>query len=138
MGRTLPISEVKTHLPELLTGIEEREEEIVVTRKGKPAAVLRELRGVRASQGDPRRAERSGAHAADPAQPAVLRGRRTGPLLRRGLRRAAPTDAQAASVDGAIPARHPATRCPRHPPLAPRPEAQREERPSRPRRRPVR
>ena len=40
MGRTLPISEVKTHLPELLTGIEEREEEIVVTRKGKPAAVL--------------------------------------------------------------------------------------------------
>jgi len=40
MGRTLPISEVKTHLPELLTGVEEREEEIVVTRKGKPAAVL--------------------------------------------------------------------------------------------------
>ena len=40
MARTLPISEVKTHLPELVTGVEEREEEIVVTRKGRPAAVL--------------------------------------------------------------------------------------------------
>lgn len=40
MARTLPISEVKTHLPELLTGVEEREEEIVVTRRGRPAAVL--------------------------------------------------------------------------------------------------
>jgi prevent-host-death family protein len=40
MARTLPISEVKTHLPQLLTGVEEREEEIVVTRKGRPAAVL--------------------------------------------------------------------------------------------------
>jgi len=36
----LPVSEVKTHLPELLTGVEEREEEIVVTRRGRPAAVL--------------------------------------------------------------------------------------------------
>jgi prevent-host-death family protein len=27
-------------LPELVSGVEEREEEIVVTRKGKPAAVL--------------------------------------------------------------------------------------------------
>ena len=40
MVRTLPVSEVKTHLPELLTGVEEREEEIVVTRRGRPAAVL--------------------------------------------------------------------------------------------------
>ena len=40
MARTLPISEVKARLPELVTGIQEREEEIVVTRKGKPAAVL--------------------------------------------------------------------------------------------------
>jgi antitoxin YefM len=40
MPRTLPISEVKARLPELVTGVEEREEEIVVTRKGKPAAVL--------------------------------------------------------------------------------------------------
>ncbi len=40
MAKTLPISEVKTRLPELVSGIEEREEEIVVTRKGKPAAVL--------------------------------------------------------------------------------------------------
>lgn len=40
MLRTLPISEVKARLPELVTGVEEREEEIVVTRKGRPAAVL--------------------------------------------------------------------------------------------------
>ena len=40
MSKTLPISEVKARLPELVTGVEEREEEIVVTRRGKPAAVL--------------------------------------------------------------------------------------------------
>ena len=40
MTKTLPVSAVKTHLPALLTGVEEREEEVVVTRKGKPAAVL--------------------------------------------------------------------------------------------------
>ncbi len=40
MSKTLPISEVKARLPELVTGVEECEEEIVVTRKGKPAAVL--------------------------------------------------------------------------------------------------
>jgi len=40
MSKTMPISEVKTRLPELVTGVEEREEEIVVTRNGKPAAVL--------------------------------------------------------------------------------------------------
>jgi prevent-host-death family protein len=40
MAKTLPISEVKTHLPELVGGGAEREEEVVVTRKGKPAAVL--------------------------------------------------------------------------------------------------
>ena len=31
---------MKARLPELVTRVEEREEEIVVTRKGKPAAVL--------------------------------------------------------------------------------------------------
>jgi antitoxin YefM len=40
MSRTMPSSEVKTRLPELVTGVEEREDEIVVTRNGKPAAVL--------------------------------------------------------------------------------------------------
>lgn len=40
MAKTLPISEVKTRLPELVSGVEEREEEVVVTRRGKPAAVL--------------------------------------------------------------------------------------------------
>jgi len=40
MSKSLPISEVKTRLPELVSGVAEREEEIVVTRNGKPAAVL--------------------------------------------------------------------------------------------------
>lgn len=40
MARILPISEVKARLPELVTGVEDRDEEIVVTRKGKPAAVI--------------------------------------------------------------------------------------------------
>jgi prevent-host-death family protein len=40
MTKTLPISAVKTHLPELLDGVSEREDEIVVTRNGTPAAVI--------------------------------------------------------------------------------------------------
>lgn len=40
MSKIMPISEVKTRLPELVSGVVEREEEIVVTRNGKPAAVL--------------------------------------------------------------------------------------------------
>jgi len=44
MTKTLPISDVKTHLPELVTGVDEREEEVIVTRKGKPAAVLVNIR----------------------------------------------------------------------------------------------
>ncbi|MBI3312560.1 MAG: type II toxin-antitoxin system Phd/YefM family antitoxin [Candidatus Omnitrophica bacterium] len=40
MTKTLPISEVKTHLPELVSKVEARDEQVVVTRKGKPAAVL--------------------------------------------------------------------------------------------------
>jgi len=40
MAKILPISEVKARLPELVTGVAEREEEIVVTRNGKPAAML--------------------------------------------------------------------------------------------------
>jgi len=38
MAKTLPISEVKTRLPELVSGIADREEEIVITRNGKPVA----------------------------------------------------------------------------------------------------
>ena len=40
MSKTLPISEVKTRLPELVAGVAEREEEIVVTKNGRPTAVL--------------------------------------------------------------------------------------------------
>jgi prevent-host-death family protein len=40
MSRTLPISKVKTHLPALVVGVEEREEEIIVTRKGRPVAII--------------------------------------------------------------------------------------------------
>ncbi|MBI3318270.1 MAG: type II toxin-antitoxin system Phd/YefM family antitoxin [Candidatus Omnitrophica bacterium] len=40
MTRTLPISEVKTHLPRLVKGVAERDEEVVITRNGRPAAIL--------------------------------------------------------------------------------------------------
>jgi antitoxin YefM len=40
MAKILPISEVKARLPELVSGVAEREEEIIVTRNGKPAATL--------------------------------------------------------------------------------------------------
>jgi prevent-host-death family protein len=40
MPKTLPISEVKTRLPELVTGVAERDEEIVVTKNGRPTAIL--------------------------------------------------------------------------------------------------
>lgn len=40
MAKILPISEVKAKLPELVNRVEELEEEIIVTRNGKPAAML--------------------------------------------------------------------------------------------------
>ena len=40
MTRTLPISEVKTQLPELVKGVEDRDDEVVITRNGRPAAIL--------------------------------------------------------------------------------------------------
>jgi prevent-host-death family protein len=40
VAKTLSLSEVKTRLPELVAGVQEREEEIVVTKNGRPAAVL--------------------------------------------------------------------------------------------------
>ena len=40
MAKILPISDVKARLPELVAGVLEREEEVVVTRNGKPAAIL--------------------------------------------------------------------------------------------------
>ena len=40
MAKTLPLSEVKARLPELVAGVEEREEEVVVTKNVRPAAVL--------------------------------------------------------------------------------------------------
>ena len=40
MAKILPISEVKTHLPELVSRVTERDEQIVVTKNGKPAVVI--------------------------------------------------------------------------------------------------
>lgn len=44
MAKTLPLSEVKARLPELVAAVEEREEEVVVTKNGRPAAVLINVR----------------------------------------------------------------------------------------------
>jgi prevent-host-death family protein len=40
MAKTLSLSEVKTRLPELVAGVQEREEEIIVTKNGRPATIL--------------------------------------------------------------------------------------------------
>jgi len=40
MAKTLSLSEVKARLPELVAGVQEREEEVVVTKNGRPAAIL--------------------------------------------------------------------------------------------------
>jgi prevent-host-death family protein len=40
MAKTLPISEVKARLPELVASVQEREDAVIVTRNGRPAAVL--------------------------------------------------------------------------------------------------
>ena len=40
MTRTLPLSEVKMKLSALVDGVVERHDEVVITRNGKPAAVL--------------------------------------------------------------------------------------------------
>ena len=40
MAKILPISEVKARLPELVNRVSECEDEIIVTRNGRPAAML--------------------------------------------------------------------------------------------------
>ncbi|HCU24941.1 MAG TPA: toxin-antitoxin system subunit antitoxin, partial [Deltaproteobacteria bacterium] len=40
MKKELPLSEVKTHFPRIVQGVEKREEEIIVTRNGRPAVVI--------------------------------------------------------------------------------------------------
>jgi antitoxin YefM len=40
MSETLPLSSVKTHLSELVDRVEDQHDRVVVTRNGKPAAVL--------------------------------------------------------------------------------------------------
>lgn len=40
MAKTLPISEVKMKLGELVAGLEAGDEEVIITRNGRPAAVL--------------------------------------------------------------------------------------------------
>ena len=44
MAKTSSLSEVKTRLPELIVGVQDREEEVVVTKNGRPAAVLINVR----------------------------------------------------------------------------------------------
>ena len=40
MAKIVPISEVKTHLPEFVSTIEARDDHVVVTRNGRPAVVI--------------------------------------------------------------------------------------------------
>ena len=58
MAKVLPISEVKARLPELVAGVQEREEEVIVTRNGRAAAVLLNV-DERTLESNPRSPERS-------------------------------------------------------------------------------
>jgi antitoxin YefM len=40
MAKTLSLPEVQTRLPELVAGVQEREEEVIVTKNGRPVAIL--------------------------------------------------------------------------------------------------
>lgn len=40
MSREIPLSAAKTNFPRIVRGVEKREDEIVVTRNGRPAAVI--------------------------------------------------------------------------------------------------
>jgi antitoxin YefM len=40
MAKTVPVREFRTHLSELLSDVADRRDHVVVTRNGKPAAVL--------------------------------------------------------------------------------------------------
>ena len=40
MARTLPLSEAKARLSQLVADLETNEEELIITRNGRPAAVL--------------------------------------------------------------------------------------------------
>jgi antitoxin YefM len=44
MAKTLPLSEVKTRLPELIAGVDERDDEVIVTKNGRPAAIIVNIR----------------------------------------------------------------------------------------------
>jgi mRNA interferase RelE/StbE len=55
LSETLPLSSVKTHLSEIVDRVEGEHDRVVVTRNGKPAAVLETL-GAIAS--DPRRPDK--------------------------------------------------------------------------------
>jgi antitoxin YefM len=40
MAKTLPLSEVKARLPELIAGVDECDDEVIVTKNGRPAAII--------------------------------------------------------------------------------------------------
>jgi prevent-host-death family protein len=66
MSETLPLSSVKTHLSELVDRVEGQHDRIVVTRNGRPAAVL-------VSQEDLEGLEETLAIMSDPALMAQIR-----------------------------------------------------------------
>jgi antitoxin YefM len=66
MSETLPLSSVKAHLSELVDRVEDQHDRVVVTRNGKPAAVL-------ISQEDLESLEETLAILSDPAIMAQIR-----------------------------------------------------------------
>ena len=74
MAKTLSLSEVKTRLPELVTGVQEREEEVVVTENGRPAAVLINVEEYTLHERDAGCAERSCLDETDRPKQVILLG----------------------------------------------------------------
>jgi prevent-host-death family protein len=86
MAKTLPLSEVKTRLPELVAGVDEREEEIVVTKNGRPAAILINVREYESLKATLEVLSDLGGDEANPREPGVLCFGKERSKLRRGFR----------------------------------------------------
>jgi prevent-host-death family protein len=72
MAKILSLSEVKTRLPELVAGVQEREEEVIVTKNGRPAAILINVDEYTRPQRDRGCPERSWPHEPDRREPGLL------------------------------------------------------------------
>ena len=117
MAKTLSLSEVKTRLPELVVGVQEREEEVVVTKNGRPAAILinvdeyARLKGTLDVLSDPVLMKQIGR-----ARPSIRPGRRVSRLRTCSANHSLPP--RSVALRESLPSRYPSA-CGRGDPLSP-------------------